>query len=188
MYVCMYVCIKSCFSLSLRYSFASSWPVGFDQQFLWSVSVAFPHPRTFPVLETMTRSCERVCEDIVTAIDQPLEDIDFDAILQPYYGSTIHYSSNNYKDADGDGDVMHEKSAALEVMNGEEMVAGDDGVVNRRNGGSGSSSSSSESPRVETVVVKIPEPKYYEEFRAMHEREFADLQSAATNTNCNSIS
>ncbi len=126
------------------------------------MSVAFPHPRSFPLLEAITQCCSSACGDIVVAIERPQEDIDFDAILRPYY-STIHNGSGScekeqHVERDGEG-------------------VGADGLGNRS--GSSDSCYCNAATRVETVIVKIPEPEYYEEFRAMHEKEFAELHSAA---------
>ena len=146
--------------VSLRYSFASSWPVGFDQQFLWSVSVAFPHPRSFGVLEAVCQSSSRVCEDIVAAIECPQEDIDFDAILRPYYDTTT--------------------AAAYELkeQQQEQQQQPSDSCCN---------STTTAANRVETVIVKIPEPNYYEEFRSIHEREFVDRVPAANSIRNNEL-
>ena len=123
------------------------------------------------MLEDITRCCASVCDDIVTAIEQPQEDIDFDAILRPYY-DTIHSGTNGPNNAALE---VVEKEAGKGEVEGEGVA--DDGLGNRSDGCSINYRYTAET-RVETVIVKIPEPEYYEEFRAMHEKEFAALHSA----------
>ena len=133
--------------------------------FLWSVEVSFPHPKYY------THLCKR--------IDNKLnENYNNNCVISCSNKSdsvSDNISNNNNNEINNDDNTKNNNIVVYD--SDDDIIANNINYSNNNNSNNNIINEIEIDKSVEIVIVKIPEPLYYDEFRKLEEFEFENKKT-----------